>query len=83
LLDLGTPRQQAVLAALLVDAGRPVSAATLIDRVWDEQPPARVRGVLYSLLGQIRRLLASSRRCDLCETDAGPAVAWIRPPRAG
>jgi DNA-binding SARP family transcriptional activator/tetratricopeptide (TPR) repeat protein len=57
LLDLGAARQQAVLAALLVDAGRPVSAAVLIDRVWGERPPAQVRGVLYSLLSRIMRLL--------------------------
>ena len=33
LLDVGTPRQQAVLAALAVDPGRPVPIETLIDRV--------------------------------------------------
>ena len=57
LLASGPPRQQAVLAALLVDSGRPLPAATLIDRVWGEQPPAQVRSVLYSLLSRIRRLL--------------------------
>lgn len=57
-LDLGTPRQQAVLAALVVDAGRPVSIETLIDRVWGDKPPAEARNVLYSHLSRIRRLLA-------------------------
>jgi DNA-binding SARP family transcriptional activator len=39
LLDVGTPRQQAVLAALAVDAGTAVPASTLIDRVWGDAPP--------------------------------------------
>ncbi|MCC8247707.1 winged helix-turn-helix domain-containing protein [Saccharothrix sp. NEAU-S10] len=56
-LDVGTPRQQAVLAALVVDARRPVAIGTLIDRVWDHAPPADPRAVLYSHLSRIRRLL--------------------------
>jgi DNA-binding SARP family transcriptional activator len=54
---VGTPRQQAVLAALLVDAGRPVPVEALIDRVWGDEPPAEVRNILYSHLSRIRRLL--------------------------
>jgi len=56
-LDVGTPRQQAVLAGLVVDAGRPVAIETLIDRVWDDAPPVEARNVLYSHLSRIRRLL--------------------------
>ncbi|MEJ3745620.1 BTAD domain-containing putative transcriptional regulator [Actinomycetes bacterium KLBMP 9797] len=55
--ELGTPRQQAVLAALAVDAGRPVPIETVIDRVWGEAPPPEVRNVLYSHLSRIRRVL--------------------------
>jgi DNA-binding SARP family transcriptional activator/tetratricopeptide (TPR) repeat protein len=57
LFDVGAPRLQAVLAALAVDAGRPVAIETLIDRVWDDNPPAEVRNVLYSHLSRGRRLL--------------------------
>ncbi|TCO62749.1 AfsR/SARP family transcriptional regulator [Actinocrispum wychmicini] len=56
-LDLGTPRQQAVLAALAVDAGRPVPIETLVDRVWNDAPPVEARNVLYSHLSRIRQLL--------------------------
>jgi len=56
-LEVGTPRQQTVLAALIVDAGRPVSVEALVDRVWDENPPHEARNVLYSHLSRIRRLL--------------------------
>jgi DNA-binding SARP family transcriptional activator/tetratricopeptide (TPR) repeat protein len=57
LLDVGTPRQQAVLAALAVAPGRPVPIETLIDRVWGDEPPAEARNVLYSHVSRIRQLL--------------------------
>jgi DNA-binding SARP family transcriptional activator/Tfp pilus assembly protein PilF len=57
LLDVGAPRQQAVLAALVVDPGRPVPIETLIDRVWGDEPPAEARNVLYSHVSRIRQLL--------------------------
>jgi DNA-binding SARP family transcriptional activator len=61
-LDVRAPRLQAVLAALAVDAGRPVAMETLIDRVWDDTPPVEVRNVLYSYLSRIRRLLEQAAR---------------------
>lgn len=64
LLNAGTPRSKAVLAALVVDAGRPVAIEALIDRVWDENPPAEARNVLYSHLSRIRRLLRHASRGD-------------------
>jgi DNA-binding SARP family transcriptional activator/tetratricopeptide (TPR) repeat protein len=59
-LEVGTPRQQAVLAALVVDAGRPVATQTIVDRVWDDAPPAEARNVLYSHLSRIRQLLGQA-----------------------
>jgi DNA-binding SARP family transcriptional activator len=47
-----------VLAALLVDAGRPVTLDTLVDRVWGDMPPDGARHALHTYLGRIRRLLA-------------------------
>ncbi|MPZ81591.1 MAG: tetratricopeptide repeat protein [Actinophytocola sp.] len=70
-LDIGTPRQQAVLAALAVDAGRPVPIETLIDRVWDDAPPVEARNVLYSHLSRIRRLLASGGGARIVRRSAG------------
>lgn len=56
-LPVGTTKQQAVLATLLLEAGRPVPVESLIDRVWGEAPPATARGTLQSHLSRIRRLL--------------------------
>ncbi|MFD8499457.1 BTAD domain-containing putative transcriptional regulator [Amycolatopsis sp. NPDC059657] len=53
----GHARQRSVLAALLFDANRVVSADTLVDRVWGEQPPHRARGTLSSYLTRLRQAL--------------------------
>jgi DNA-binding SARP family transcriptional activator len=41
--SLGGPKQRALLAALLLDAGRVVSIERLVDAVWGEAPPATAR----------------------------------------
>ncbi|WP_052685271.1 AfsR/SARP family transcriptional regulator [Lentzea aerocolonigenes] len=56
-VDLGTGRQQCVLAALLVTPDRPVTAEVLIDRVWGGEPPDAARSALYAYVARIRRLL--------------------------
>jgi DNA-binding SARP family transcriptional activator len=56
-LDLGPARQRAVLAVLLVDAGRVVPIETLVDRVWGERPPQQVRNVVYTYVTRLRRIL--------------------------
>jgi DNA-binding SARP family transcriptional activator/tetratricopeptide (TPR) repeat protein len=55
-LDVGQPRQRCVLAALAADAGRPVPADTLVDRVWGDDPPERARHALYVYIARIRKL---------------------------
>ena len=68
--ELGPPKQRAVLAALVVDAGRPVPVDTLVDRVWDEAPPAAARNALYAHIMRVRRLLARVADPD----DGGPRL---------
>jgi DNA-binding SARP family transcriptional activator/tetratricopeptide (TPR) repeat protein len=70
-LDVGTPLQQVVLAALLVDGGRPVAIETLIDRVWGSAPPAEARNAVYSHLSRIRRLLKHDAAIRLDRRHAG------------
>jgi DNA-binding SARP family transcriptional activator/tetratricopeptide (TPR) repeat protein len=56
--ELGPPQRRHTLAALAVDAGRPVTIETLAARVWDEPPPKAAR-VLQVHITHLRRLLAS------------------------
>ena len=55
-IDLGPPKQRAVLAALAMDADQPVPVPALIERVWD-QPPAAARDVLHTHLSGLRGCL--------------------------
>ncbi|MFF4505789.1 BTAD domain-containing putative transcriptional regulator [Streptomyces sp. NPDC001401] len=55
-VDLGPPQRRAVLAALAVDAGRPVPVEVLIDRIWGADPPEGARRSLYAHVARIRRL---------------------------
>ncbi|MEU3350332.1 AfsR/SARP family transcriptional regulator, partial [Streptomyces sp. NPDC037389] len=56
-LALGGARLRALLAALALRPGRPQSAATLIDAVWDGEPPADATGALQALVGRLRRVV--------------------------
>jgi DNA-binding SARP family transcriptional activator/tetratricopeptide (TPR) repeat protein len=56
-VDLGSPRQRQVLVALAVDAGRPVPAEVLVDRVWGDAAPSRVRHALHVYVTRIRHML--------------------------
>nr|WP_225953310.1 BTAD domain-containing putative transcriptional regulator [Kibdelosporangium phytohabitans] len=56
-VEVGEPRRQAVLAVLLIDAGRTVDVDVLVDRVWGEAPPKHVRRSLQAHITRIRRAL--------------------------
>jgi DNA-binding SARP family transcriptional activator/ABC-type branched-subunit amino acid transport system substrate-binding protein len=57
-LDLGGPKQRALLAALLLRANEVVSQDALIDDVWDETPPATAAKTLQAYVSRLRKALA-------------------------
>ncbi|WP_096311672.1 BTAD domain-containing putative transcriptional regulator [Mycolicibacterium sp.] len=57
----GTPKQRAILAMLLINRNRTVSADGLIDAVWQESPAAAVRASLHSYVSNLRRLLGGGQ----------------------
>jgi DNA-binding SARP family transcriptional activator/tetratricopeptide (TPR) repeat protein len=83
---VGHARQRAVLAVLLLEAGRAVPAGVLIDRVWGEDPPGSVRNVLSGYVARLRALLAGggdpgvslSRRAGGYLLAAGPDQIDVR-----
>jgi DNA-binding SARP family transcriptional activator/tetratricopeptide (TPR) repeat protein len=71
---VGEPRQQAVLAVLLVEAGRTVNVDALVDRVWGESPPQQVRRSLQAHIARIRRVLEQAAAAE-----SGPTRAIGQP----
>jgi len=61
LLELGRPKQRAVLAILLVHADRTVSLEHLVDELWGEKPPAHAVASLQAYVSHLRRLLEPTR----------------------
>ena len=58
-IALGGKRQRALLAALLLEAGRVVPTDRLIHDLWGERPPRTAATSLHNLLSQLRKLLGS------------------------
>lgn len=61
LLELGRPKQRAVLALLLLRANEVVSADWLVRMLWGDRPPATARTVLHGHVSRLRRLLGAGR----------------------
>jgi len=59
-VELGAPQARAVLAVLLLNANRVVTADRLIDEVWGESPPPSARVQLQGLVSQLRRALRAA-----------------------
>jgi DNA-binding SARP family transcriptional activator len=58
-VKLAAPRQRALLAMLLLDANRTVSAARLIDGIWGEAPPQHPESALHIVVCRLRQVLDS------------------------
>jgi DNA-binding SARP family transcriptional activator len=69
-VELGTARQRAVLATLLLRANQPVPAEAIVDAVWAEQPPANGPNVVSKYFGRLRRSLGDV----LARTNVGYVV---------
>src|ERR671938_776337 len=56
-LQLGGPKQRALLAILLLEANHAVSADRLIDALWGDLPPDTAKNTLQVYVSQLRKLL--------------------------
>jgi SARP family transcriptional regulator, regulator of embCAB operon len=57
LVPLGTPKQRAVLAVMIIHANRAVAVDALLDATWDHQPPEGARATLHAYISNLRRLM--------------------------
>lgn len=87
-IPLGGPKQRAVLAHLLIRPNEVVPAEFLVDEVWGEEPPERVRNVVQTYVSRLRKILGHDRilshppgyrlRVDPSELDAARFDALLR-----
>jgi serine/threonine-protein kinase len=59
--SLGGPKQRAVVAHLILRAGRAVPADQLIDELWGEAPPETARNTLQTYVYRLRKVLGEHR----------------------
>jgi len=60
LVRLGTPKQRAVLAMLLINRNTPVGVERLITAVWEGWPPSGARASIHSYVSNLRKLLSGA-----------------------
>ncbi|MBW0012545.1 ATPase/transcriptional regulator EmbR [Mycobacterium sp.] len=58
LVPLGTPKQRAVLAMLLMNRNSPVGVDRLITALWEGLPPSGARASIHSYVSNLRKLLS-------------------------
>jgi DNA-binding SARP family transcriptional activator/DNA-binding CsgD family transcriptional regulator len=74
-VELGRPKQRALLAVLLVHANQVVALDRLIEELWGQQPPAQATASLQAYVSNLRRALEPGRRAQ-----TPPRVLVTRPP---
>ncbi|WP_369036004.1 BTAD domain-containing putative transcriptional regulator [Streptomyces adonidis] len=60
-VELGPPRQRAVLALLIAARGRVVSVDRMVDELWRGAPPAKATVSLQAYVSNLRRVLEPGR----------------------
>ena len=60
-VDLGTRKQRALVTALALGGGRPVSVDSIVDTLWPEGAPPGVSGTLQAYVAGLRRALEPDR----------------------
>ncbi|WP_238419740.1 BTAD domain-containing putative transcriptional regulator [Gordonia sp. 'Campus'] len=61
-VELGTRKQRAILAQLILAEGTPLRADALIEGIWGDSPPERAEVSLQSYISGLRKALEPSRR---------------------
>ncbi|MEU6826760.1 BTAD domain-containing putative transcriptional regulator [Streptomyces atriruber] len=74
------PKVRALLAALLVRAGRPVPVDTLVDDLWGDRPPSSPANSLQTKVSQLRRALEQAEPGGRGLVTYGPAGYELRVP---
>ena len=77
---LGSPAEKAVLAVLLLAAGRTVPRESLVDALWGEAPPNNPANAVQGRISRLRRALTDIGLSDRLIVARGPGyVAAVDP----
>jgi DNA-binding SARP family transcriptional activator len=68
LLEVSAPREQALLAMLILEANKVVPISRLIDSMWDGFPPQTARNQVQICVSRLRRGFGSVDDCSLIRT---------------
>ncbi|GAA2385876.1 transcriptional regulator AfsR [Streptomyces glaucosporus] len=58
-VNVGSPQQRALLAALLLRGGQTATAQELVDALWGEEPPQRALAALRTYASRLRKALGA------------------------
>ncbi|MEZ0114942.1 DNA-binding SARP family transcriptional activator [Catenulispora sp. EB89] len=75
-IPISSPRQRALLATLLLHAGSPVAADTLVEAVWDDIP-AGARSTLHTYVTRLRKAVGAEV-AERIRTRGGSYVVEVR-----
>ena len=56
-VPLSAAKHRIILASLLVEVGQVVPLSTLVDRLWEDDPPAGARAAVQTYVARLRRIL--------------------------
>ena len=59
-VPLGTPKQRAVLAMLVINRNQPVGVESLISAAWESSPRPGTRATIHTYVSNLRRILGSA-----------------------
>lgn len=78
-VDLGPPKQRAVLAVLLLNANEIVATDRLIDSIWGDAPPRTADHSIQIYVSELRKALSVGHNRELIETRPPGYVLNVNP----
>jgi len=74
-LDLGRPKQRALLAVLLLRRDELVSRDVIVDQIWGDDPPASAANLVHTYVSGLRKALAAENDQPLVAGGSGYRLA--------
>jgi DNA-binding SARP family transcriptional activator len=74
-VDIGHARQRCVLAALLIEPNRPVSAEILLDHAWADRRPHHSRNALSGYVSRLRHTFTAAEQVRIARQPGGYVIA--------